>query len=86
MPKLPAWYKLDNAAKIVPATAHGSDTRVFRIVCELTEPVDPVTLQHALDKTVREYNHFNVVLRKGFFWYYLDAGRNRPSPQSGERS
>lgn len=86
MPKLPAWYRLDNAAKIVPATAHGSDTRVFRIVCELTEPVDPVTLQHALDKTVREYNHFNVVLRKGFFWYYLDGTSLRPKVEKDHES
>ncbi|MBQ9438077.1 MAG: hypothetical protein IJU50_07060 [Lachnospiraceae bacterium] len=67
------WYRLDNAAMIVPATVGGSDTRVFRMVCELKEEVDPETLQRALDETAEEFPHFSVVLRKGFFWYYLDG-------------
>lgn len=71
------WYRLDNAATIVPSSVHGSDTRVFRIVCELNEEVDGNILQEALDLTVEEYPHFNVMLRKGFFWYYLDSIRAR---------
>lgn len=71
------WYRLDNAATIVPSSVHGSDTRVFRIVCELNEEVDGEILQEALDLTVEEYPHFNVMLRKGFFWYYLDTIRDR---------
>ncbi len=67
------WFKLDNAAIIVPCSAHGFDTRVFRIVCELKEDVDPVLLQQALDETVDEFPHFNSALRKGLFWYYLDG-------------
>ena len=43
------WYKIDNAAKIVPSTAVGTDTRVFRLTCELYEDVDERTLQKALD-------------------------------------
>ena len=42
------WYQLDNAAKIVPSTAGGSDSRVFRITCELVEEVDPEALQGAV--------------------------------------
>ena len=42
------WYQLDNVAKIVPSTARGGDTRVFRIACELNEDVDPKILQEAL--------------------------------------
>ena len=71
------WYRLDNAATIVPSSVHGADTRVFRIVCELNEEVDGELLQEALDLTVEEYPHFNVILRKGFFWYYLDSIRER---------
>ena len=67
------WYRLDNAATIVPSSVHGSDTRVFRIVCELNEPVDGELLQDALDLTIEEFPHYNVILRKGFFWYYLDS-------------
>ena len=72
-PRTGKWYKLDNAAIIVPCSAHGFDTRVFRIVCELKEPVVPNVLQHALEDTVVEFPHFNSALRKGLFWYYLDG-------------
>ena len=72
------WYKLDNAAKIIPATVGGPDTRVFRLVCELKKDVDPVILQKAVDETAREFPHLNVCLRSGIFWYYLDECRERP--------
>ena len=67
------WYKLDNAAIMIPATTRGASTRVFRIVCELKDSIDPEILQEALDRTIWEFPHFNVVLRKGLFWYYLDS-------------
>ena len=66
------WYELDNAAKIVPSTAHGSNTRVFRISCELKEEVDGKLLQAALDEVIDEFPFFNCVLKKGLFWYYLE--------------
>lgn len=71
------WYELDNAAKIVPSTAKGADTRVFRITCELKEEVDGALLQQALDRTVPDFPHFASVLRKGLFWYYLDSSNIR---------
>lgn len=66
------WYELDNAAKIVPSTTRGADTRVFRITCELKQEVDGALLQQALDRTVPDFPHFASSLRKGLFWYYLD--------------
>ena len=66
------WYQLDNAAKIVPSTTAGSDTRVFRITCVLTEDVDPAALQSAVTAAAGEFPHFSSVLKKGLFWYYLD--------------
>ena len=72
------WYRLDNAAIIVPSTAEGSDTRVFRLVCELKEEVDPEKLQKALDDTLEEFPHLNVVLREGLFWHYLEDTSLRP--------
>lgn len=73
----PKWYELDNAAKIVPSTTKGADTRVFRIACELKEEVNGTLLQIALDRTVPDYPHFASVLRKGLFWYYLDRSSIR---------
>ena len=66
------WRKLDNAAKIFPATSNKKDTRVFRFYCELKEPVNGSILQSALDKTIDKYPVFLSVMRKGFFWYYLE--------------
>ena len=71
------WYELDNNAKIVPSTTKGSDTRVFRITCELKEEVNGELLQQALDRTVTIFPHFASVLRKGLFWYYLDSSNIR---------
>ncbi|MEE0955164.1 MAG: DUF6320 domain-containing protein [Eubacterium sp.] len=73
MPEDTSWYKLDNAAKIMPSTARGSDTRVFRLVCELKEEIDPAVLQEALDAVIEDFPYLNCCLRKGIFWYYLDA-------------
>lgn len=81
MPQYEHWYKLDNAAIIVPASTQGADTRVYRLSVELTEKVDPGTLQKALDNTIIEFPHFQVVLRKGLFWYYLDETREQPKVQ-----
>lgn len=72
------WTRLDNAAKIFPPTSHGSDTGVFRLSCELTEPVVPATLQQALDRTLAHYPHLRMVMRRGVFWYYLEQTTQRP--------
>ncbi|MBQ7614637.1 MAG: hypothetical protein IJU77_06290 [Butyrivibrio sp.] len=66
------WYRLDNAAKIVPSTAKGADTRVFRLTCELKEDIVGDILQRALDETIEEFPFFNCVLHRGIFWYYLE--------------
>ena len=71
------WYRLDNAAKIVPSTAKGANTRVFRITCELKEDVSKEILQRALDETIEEFPFFNCVLHRGIFWYYLEDSNLR---------
>ena len=72
------WYQLDNAAKIVPSTASGPDTRVFRITCELMEEVDPDILQSAVTTATGDFPHFGSILKKGLFWYYLDESDLEP--------
>ena len=71
------WYRLDNAAKIVPSTAKGANTRVFRITCQLKECVDKDILQRALDDIIIEFPFFNCVLHRGLFWYYLEESNLR---------
>lgn len=71
------WYRLDNAATIMPSTTRGPDTRCFRITCTLKEEVDPRILQEALDLVMEEFPHLKTVLRKGLFWYYFDETQQR---------
>lgn len=66
------WMRLDNAGKIFPATSSRRNTGVFRISCDLTEPVDAIALQQALDEALIKFPHFLYILRKGLFWYYLE--------------
>ena len=74
-----SWSRLDNAAKIFPPTSHGSATGVFRLSCELREPVAPDVLQTSLDRTLERYPHLLMVMRRGVFWYYLEQTTLRPS-------
>lgn len=72
------WERLDNAAKIFPATSGKEDSRVFRFSCELYEDVDEKVLQTALDYTIEQFPLFSSVIRKGMFWYYLEYSNIKP--------
>ncbi len=72
------WRKLDNAAKVFPATETKKDTRVFRFYCELNELVEQELLQQALDITLGKYPMFLSVLRRGVFWFYLEKNEFKP--------
>ncbi len=73
------WMRLDNAAKIFPASRRRHWINVFRLSATLKEPVDPLILQTALDVTVRRFPSVAVRLRRGMFWYYLEEIRHAPS-------
>lgn len=72
------WRKLDNAAKLFPATSNKKDTRVFRFYCILKEEVEVSRLQRALERTLETYPVFLSVMRKGLFWHYLERSELRP--------
>ena len=72
-----SWAKLDNAAKIFPCTTTDRDPKVFRVACELYDPVDLECLQRALDKTVGHFPSFGCVLKKGIFWYYFEKSAQK---------
>ncbi len=76
--KTTSWSRLDNAAKIFPSTVEKTDTRVFRFSCQLNEDVDPDILKIAADAAVESYPHFNVIMKKGLFWYYLEKCSLKP--------
>lgn len=72
------WYPLDNAAQIFPALIKKRDTNSFRLSALLYEDVDKEILKQAISKTLERYPTFKVLLRKGFFWYYLNENEFEP--------
>lgn len=66
------WYKLDNVAKLFLATHNKRDTRSIRISCVLKEPIDQRHLQQALNETIKMRPQFQVRIRRGFFWHYIE--------------
>ncbi|MFY9901880.1 MAG: alcohol acetyltransferase, partial [Trichococcus sp.] len=72
------WVRLDNASNIFLAAMTNSDTKVFRMSAELTDTVDPLLLQRALDEVYENYVLYHSVLRRGFFWYYLEESDLKP--------
>lgn len=75
------WYKLDNAAKIYPASMRRNWTALFRLSATLREPVDPDTLELALHSTLNRFPTFALRLRKGLFWFYLEQVDGTPGVQ-----
>lgn len=72
------WNRLDNAAKIFPPNSKKSDTKVFRFVCKLNEPVDKKVLQQALDVTIEAFPLYKSVIKSGLFWYYFERSDIKP--------
>ncbi len=74
----PSWLKLDNAAKIYPATRSFRWMAVFRLSVSLEEDIDRALLQQALVSTLKRIPSFGYRLRRGLFWYYLDSHGGQP--------
>ena len=69
---VPGWYKLDNAAKIYPATMRRDWNSVARISVTLDKDIKVEKLRAAVADLRPRFPSFFVVLRKGFFWHYLE--------------
>ncbi len=82
----PDWLRLDNAAKIYPATRTEEWSAVFRLAVVLKRDIDAELLKQSLDVAVRRFPSLYVQMRHGAFWYFLDrppAGMVvRPEPES----
>ncbi|HDQ46133.1 MAG TPA: hypothetical protein ENN17_11670 [bacterium] len=72
------WYTLDNAAKIYPSTASEHSPAVFRLFVTLKEPVKSWILQQAIEAVMPRFPYFQVYLRRGWFWYYLQRHHHIP--------
>jgi len=79
------WLRLDNAAKIYPPAHSDATPAVFRVSVTLREPVRIAELQEALDRLLDRVPYYQVHLKRGFFWYYLQRHsrypRIRPLPR-----
>lgn len=72
------WYRLDNAGKIFPSVSNARRSNLFRLSITLTEEINPVVLQEALNVTIERFATFNVKLKRGLFWYYLEENKECP--------
>lgn len=74
------WYRLDNAATIFPGQNTSRWSNVFRFSVMLTEKVDPAVLEQALKAVLPRFPCYDVSIRRGFFWYYLEENPNDAPP------
>lgn len=72
------WYTLDNVSKVFLATHNRRDTRAMRVSATLYEDVEADMLQQALDKTIRYCPQFQIRIRRGVFWHYMDETDAKP--------
>jgi len=73
------WHRLDNAAKIFPASMRRGWSNVFRISFTLTSPVCPEALKRAVARIAPRFPSVCVRLRRGLFWYYLEENAAPPA-------
>ncbi len=74
------WLRLDNAAKIFPASMRRGWSNVFRLSCTLKDRVDPEALERAVGRIAPRFPSLCVRLGRGFFWYYLEESAS-PIPR-----
>ena len=74
-------YRLNNVGKFYSSQAGSSAQTVFRYAATMQDDVDPAALQHALEKTAGVFPNFNVCLRSGMFWHYLEQSAQVPVVQ-----
>ena len=72
------WFKLDNASKIYPSSGTARWNAVCRVCAVMKERVDREVLQQALDVVIERFPSYNVILRRGFFWYFLQGATLKP--------
>lgn len=73
------WFKLDLSANVYPTLQRKNFSSVFRLSVLLKSEIDPLLLQQAVDETLPRFPTFQVAIRKGLFWRYLEKN-TRPGP------
>lgn len=73
------WFKLDNAAKIYPASHSRYWSNLYRLSATLNEEVDPAALEEAIKNTIPRFPSIAAKLSPGLFWYYLQPVTEPPA-------
>ena len=73
------WYPLDNAGVLYSALQKERYSAVYRFSAVMTQTVDPLALQRAVQKTMPRFPTFGVRIRRGAFWCYFEPNHN-PGP------
>ena len=76
------WFKLDNAAKIYPASHSRSWSNLYRLSATLYEDVDLKVLDQAIKNTIPRFPSIAARLSEGLFWYYLRPVETPPAIMS----
>lgn len=79
------WYKVDNVAKVFLATAAKRDTRTLRVSCTLWDEIDQEVLQEAVNQAIQERPQFQVRIRRGVFWHYMEDTDLQPEVKEEHR-
>lgn len=66
------WYLLDNTARLFPSIVSPQFPATFRIAAVLDHPINLESLTQALSDTWERIPYFQVRLRRGVFWHYLE--------------
>lgn len=74
------WFKVDNAGKIFPGQRTETWSNVFRVSVVLKEKIVPEILEQALEDVLPRFPCFDVKIKKGFFWYYLQENEYAAPP------
>lgn len=70
---IPAWVKLDNAAKIYPSTASSSWMAIYRLSVTLDEEISRPILSLALKAALKRIPLFSYRLKRGLFWFFMES-------------
>lgn len=74
------WERLDNTANVFPVIAGEQMTNTYRIEAVLCEQVEAKLLQQALDMILPRFPGFDLRMRSGIFWYYMEEN-GKPAPR-----
>lgn len=67
------WRKMDDQAKVFALASSENFSSIFRLSVVLKEKVEQEILQRALNLVLEKYKVYKVKMKKGLFWYYLEA-------------